>query len=438
MANYFPAFAGLLSGANPDEETPFGVPASDVRMAQAGLLGNIGATLLAAGQRISPADRARLLAQIGPQTAQFSTDIYNAAQRRYQQGMLQEAQRKQALAEQQAAAEEDRRAAEAERKAGEPARIAGAFDLATAMGTPTYRATEYGEGGAPTQWAEVAPASSPQQQLAVLLRAGVPSAAAVEFLKAGAPPEKKEPAISDSEARSIIAQGMRDPSLASDPRYHQAFDALYGTKLQTIRDELGNVSLYPMTPPVPQGVPRPTFENLPGQTPQATAAQTLTEQAQSPQPQQTPRIVEAPVTQEQRGRADSISTIGTSIAALASELNSLSGVQGVLPGEAKTKIQSGVNAIRLQLKEAYKLGALSGSDYDALDALLKDPTTFGSVIMGGPASARARALTQLQEILNQISSSAARLPQSVRPELPTLQSPEQSKALNNYYNAINQ
>ena len=284
-------------------------------------------------------------------------------------------------------------AAEAERKAGEPARIAGAFDLATAMGTPTYRATEYGEGGAPTQWAEVAPASSPQQQLAVLLRAGVPSAAAVEFLKAGAPPEKKEPAISDSEARSIIAQGMRDPSLASDPRYHQAFDALYGTKLQTIRDELGNVSLYPMTPPVPQGVPRPTFENLPGQTPQATAAQTLTEQAQSPQPQQTPRIVEAPVTQEQRGRADSISTIGTSIAALASELNSLSGVQGVLPGEAKTKIQSGVNAIRLQLKEAYKLGALSGSDYDALDALLKDPTTFGSVIMGGPASARARALT---------------------------------------------
>ena len=188
MANYFPAFAGLLSGANPDEETPFGVPASDVRMAQAGLLGNIGATLLAAGQRISPADRARLLAQIGPQTAQFSTDIYNAAQRRYQQGMLQEARRKQDLAEQQAAAE-------AERKAGEPARIAEAFDIATAMSVPTHLATEYGEGGVPTRWAEAAPAYSPQQQLAVLLRAGVPSAAAAEFLKAGAPPEKKEPAI---------------------------------------------------------------------------------------------------------------------------------------------------------------------------------------------------------------------------------------------------
>jgi hypothetical protein len=117
MANYFPAFAGLLSGANPDEETPFGVPASDVRMAQAGLLGNIGATLLAAGQRISPADRARLLAQIGPQTAQFSTDIYNAAQRRYQQGMLQEAQAKRAEEAKQRAEEAQQRAQMQEERA---------------------------------------------------------------------------------------------------------------------------------------------------------------------------------------------------------------------------------------------------------------------------------------------------------------------------------
>jgi hypothetical protein len=117
MANYFPAFAGLLSGANPDEETPFGVPASDVRMAQAGLLGNIGATLLAAGQRISPADRARLLAQIGPQTAQFSTDIYNAAQRRYQQGMLQEAQARRAEEAKQRAEEAQQRAQMQEERA---------------------------------------------------------------------------------------------------------------------------------------------------------------------------------------------------------------------------------------------------------------------------------------------------------------------------------
>jgi hypothetical protein len=35
-----------------------------------------------------------LLGQLGPQMGQFSTDIYNAAQRRYQQGMLAEAQAK--------------------------------------------------------------------------------------------------------------------------------------------------------------------------------------------------------------------------------------------------------------------------------------------------------------------------------------------------------
>ena len=96
--NPFSGISGLLSSPTEEEgkqiDERYGIPRADVRQAQMGLLGNIGATLLAAGQRISPADRARLLAQVGPQTAQFSTDIYNAAQRRYQQGLLDEAKAK--------------------------------------------------------------------------------------------------------------------------------------------------------------------------------------------------------------------------------------------------------------------------------------------------------------------------------------------------------
>lgn len=112
--NPFSGISGLLSSPTEEEgaqiDPRYGIPRADVRQAQMGLLGNIGATLLAAGQRISPADRARLLAQVGPQTAQFSTDIYNAAQRRYQQGMLQEAQAKRAEEAQQRAQMQEERA----------------------------------------------------------------------------------------------------------------------------------------------------------------------------------------------------------------------------------------------------------------------------------------------------------------------------------------
>jgi hypothetical protein len=451
--NPFSGISGLLSGANADEETPFGVPAGDVRMAQAGLLGNIGATLLAAGQRISPADRARLLSQIGPQTAQFSTDIYNAAQRRYQQGMLEEAQRKQTLAEELALTEEERKAAEARWKAGEPARMAEGATVATAMGQPTYRATKY-ENGVPTGWEREGSAYSPQDQYLTLIRAGFPSAVAEGFLKAGAPAEKKLPAISESEARSILAQVEDDPPIVSTPRYAQAFDAVYGAKMQTRRDEFGNVETWWENPPIPPGVPRPTYgltatqaqaqaTQAPAPQPQATTAQAQPTQAPAPQPQATQptqgrRIVEAPITQEQKTRADTISEIGTLTASLRSELNSLYGAQGVLPGEKKTKIQSAVSTIRLKLKEANKLGALSGSDYEALDAILRDPTAFGSAVIGGPAAARARTLTQLEEILNQLYASSARLPESIRPDLPPRLSPEQSRVLNNYLSVIGQ
>lgn len=154
---------GLLGGQ--DEETGaeidprYGVPRADVRQAQAGLLGNLGATLLAAGQRISPAQRAQLLGQLGPQMGQFSTDIYNAAQRRYQQEMLGEAKRKQTFAEKQALTEAELAQAEAGKRA---AALQKAQEMAISMGTPTQ--TREAEGG---EWATQA--APTREQLALLL-----------------------------------------------------------------------------------------------------------------------------------------------------------------------------------------------------------------------------------------------------------------------------
>lgn len=162
---------GLLGGQ--DEETGaeidprYGVPRADVRQAQAGLLGNLGATLLAAGQRISPAQRAQLLGQLGPQMGQFSTDIYNAAQRRYQQEMLAEAKRKQTFAEEQARKEADLAQAEAGKRA---AALQKAQEMAISMGTPTQ--IREAEGG---EWATQA--APTREQLALqLAQAGGASA----------------------------------------------------------------------------------------------------------------------------------------------------------------------------------------------------------------------------------------------------------------------
>lgn len=80
---------GLLdffTGGDPNEmaqiDPRYGVARSDVRDAAISTLGNLSATLLAAGQPISGAQRAQYLSQLGQAGAGFNTDLYNSAQRR--------------------------------------------------------------------------------------------------------------------------------------------------------------------------------------------------------------------------------------------------------------------------------------------------------------------------------------------------------------------
>jgi len=227
--NPFSGISGLLSSTNETDDEQidprYGIPKADVRSAQMGLLGNVGATLLAAGQRISPADRARLLSQLGPQTAQFSTDIYNAAQRRYQQGMLEEAKAKRLEeAKQQAQTQEERarlgammegtyekdadgnwvkmqsaygpealmaqaakvspdiaarlleqklfpKPTSAELKAEEVARQQEALRVYRAQKEPSYEGARY-QNGVPTEWVKRAPVASRLETVGGLLAAG--------------------------------------------------------------------------------------------------------------------------------------------------------------------------------------------------------------------------------------------------------------------------
>lgn len=201
---------GLLGGQ--DEETGaeidprYGVPRADVRQAQAGLLGNLGATLLAAGQRISPAQRAQLLGQLGPQMGQFSTDIYNAAQRRYQQGMLEEAKAKRAAEETQRILEEKQKAQLLENQA--------AFG---AMLQPTYVSET--EGG---EMREVPSAYGQEQILAQFMKA-YPKESATVLAGMLKPAEPTKPTAEPANIREYQYYRAQEISAGREPKSYEDF-----------------------------------------------------------------------------------------------------------------------------------------------------------------------------------------------------------------------
>jgi hypothetical protein len=87
-------FTGGGVYADPKAINPtYGVPEGDVRQAAIGQLGQMSALLLAAGQPMEGSQRAQLLSQLGGTGSQFSTNLYNSAQRRLMTSQMQEKQK---------------------------------------------------------------------------------------------------------------------------------------------------------------------------------------------------------------------------------------------------------------------------------------------------------------------------------------------------------
>jgi hypothetical protein len=94
MAGLLDFFMGSGDYADPTKvDERYGVPMSDVRQAALNSIGNMGAILMAAGQRMEPAQRAAYLAQLGQAGGNFNTDIYNASQRRLMAARTEEQRR---------------------------------------------------------------------------------------------------------------------------------------------------------------------------------------------------------------------------------------------------------------------------------------------------------------------------------------------------------
>lgn len=252
---------GLLdffTGGDPEQmaqiDPRYGVPRSDVRNAAINTLGNVSALLLAAGQPIMPAQRAQLLAQIGPAAAGGGTDLYNAAQRR-----LMTAQMDQRRAD----AEEAGRIGELMRDP-DRFRAATGFELSQFQGmrpsdvaqtmrqVRTQQLTQDPNARALTEL-QVAEARRTANMPRTMEAGGV----IYQFDEASrrwSPVSSPRPQGGlEGEAQSIVLQGARNPQLADTPEYAIAFTRLYGE-----RTEIRNGEIVQIMPPVPPGIPRPT------------------------------------------------------------------------------------------------------------------------------------------------------------------------------------
>ena len=257
--------------ADPNAMHPvYGVPQSDVRQALLNSMMSAGASLLAAGQPIAPAQRAQLLGQAGAAFGNVGTDVYNAAQRRLMQQQF-EARRgeiesdrqlaemaknpidfrarygfdpsglsakdiREILSKQRQEAALDPEAAERRRVQGELQRV----QLTTAQQALT-RPTVTEAGG-------------------VLYRIDPRTGAATQLTS------PRETGGLEGQAQSILLMGARNPAIRDTPEYAIAYNRLFAP-----RTEIRNGELVTIVPPAPPGILPPTGGVAPAPQPPAGA-----------------------------------------------------------------------------------------------------------------------------------------------------------------------
>lgn len=237
--------------ADPNAMHPaYGVPQSDVRQALLNSLMGAGASLLAAGQPIAPAQRAQLLGQAGAAFSGIGTDVYNAAQRRLMQQQF-ETRRAQAAS--------DRQLLEA---AQNPVdfRARYGFDP-SGLDAPTIRSIMA------RQREEVALNPEAPETRRLQLEQLRRSAAQPKTMEAGGriyvlneqtnrwEPQTERPPTGglEGEATAIILSGQTDPAVRASPAYSMAYNRMFAP-----RTEVRNGELVTIVPAAPPGILPPT------------------------------------------------------------------------------------------------------------------------------------------------------------------------------------
>lgn len=245
MAGILDFITGSGQYEDPTAISPtYGVPQSDVRQALLNSLMSSGAALLAAGQPVSPAQRAQLIGQAGAAFGTINTDILNAAQRRLMTQQY-EAKRAQAVS--------DKQLLEA---AQDPVgfRARYGFDP-SGLDAPTIRSIMA------RQREEAALNPDAQEKRRLELDALRRAAAQPKTMEAGGriytlneqtgqwiPQTERQPTGGlEGEANAIILRGQTDPAVRASPAYSMAYNRMFAPRIEVRNGEL--VTIVPAAPP---------------------------------------------------------------------------------------------------------------------------------------------------------------------------------------------
>lgn len=251
MAGLLDFFMGSGDYADPEKIDPrYGVPMSDVRQAALNSIGNMGAILMAAGQRMEPAQRAAYLAQLGQAGAGFNTDLYNSAQRRLMQS--QYATKMDELADEKRIREELKDPAAFQKNYGfNPAGL-GVSDVRQAIRTIRTRdPNEAIQRGLQIQELQRRLATPETKEAGGVLYERRDN----NWVPISAP---KPQGGLEGEAQGMIIAATKDPRIAETPEYSIAFNRMFGPKLvQAFNPSTQQMEYTWATPPVPTGVVPP-------------------------------------------------------------------------------------------------------------------------------------------------------------------------------------
>ena len=278
MAGLLDFITGSGDYEDPNKIDPrYGVPMSDVRQAALNSIGNMGAILMAAGQRMEPAQRAAYLAQLGQAGSGFSTDLYNASQRRLMQS--QYATKMEELADDKRIREDLKDPAAFQQKYGfNPAGL-GVSDVRQAIRTIRTRdPNEAIQRGLQIQELQRRLATPETKEVggALYERQGNNWVKVTEAKPAGG---------LEGDAQAMVIAATKDPRIAETPEYSIAFNRMFGPKLvQAFNPSTQQMEYTWATPPVPSGVVPPKgLVQPPAAAPQgAPAAAPGAPQATSP------------------------------------------------------------------------------------------------------------------------------------------------------------
>lgn len=263
MAGLLDFIMGSGDYEDPNKIDPrYGVPMSDVRQAALNSIGNMGAILMAAGQRMEPAQRAAYLAQLGQAGSGFSTDLYNASQRRLMQAQYKS--RMDEMQDDQRIREELKDPAKFQQNYGFNPAGMGVSDVRQAIRTIRTRDPNeaiarqldiqertrklnmpqtFESGGVTYRWDE-------KEQKAIPLT-----------------PAKTTGGL-EGEDNALIMQGAQNAEIAKTPQYAAAFVRRYGP--ETI---IRNGEVVQIIKPIPPGIPRPAgFDTAAPAAPSADGA----------------------------------------------------------------------------------------------------------------------------------------------------------------------